>query len=135
MKAHLRRTWLVLITYLGLTIVMTWPMVLHLTDAIPGDGFDGWQNYWNLWWVKQALLILKTNPYFTDYLYAPTGVSLLFHTLNIFNALWTLPLQLNFGLTIAYNSVVLVSFTLAGYGGYLLSLDMLRRLHWQCHLW
>ena len=130
MKAHLRRTWLVLITYLGLTIVMTWPMVLHLTDAIPGDGFDGWQNYWNLWWVKQALLILKTNPYFTDYLYAPTGVSLLFHTLNIFNALWTLPLQLNFGLAIAYNSVVLVSFTLAGYGGYLLSLDMLRRLHW-----
>ncbi len=130
MKSHLRSTWLVLITYLGLTIVMTWPAALHLADAIPGDGFDGWQNYWNLWWVKQALLVLGTNPYFTDYLDAPTGVSLLFHTLNIFNALWTLPLQLNFGLAIAYNSVVFVSFTLAGYGGYLLSLDMLRRLQW-----
>lgn len=130
MKAHLRNTWFVLITYLGLTVLLTWPTALHLTNAIPGDGFDGWQNYWNLWWVKQALLILGTNPYFTDYLYAPTGVSLLFHTLNIFNAWWTLPLQLNFGLAIAYNSVVFVSFTLAGYGGYLLSLDTLRRLQW-----
>jgi hypothetical protein len=107
---------------------MTWPTILHLTDGIPGDGFDGWQNYWNLWWVKKALLELGTTPFFTDYLYPPLGTSLLFHTLNIFNGLWTLPLQLNFGLAIAYNSVVLVSFTLAGYGGYLLSLHTLTHL-------
>ncbi|MCB0208269.1 MAG: hypothetical protein KDJ52_03000, partial [Anaerolineae bacterium] len=100
MKKH---TLLILLGYLGLTVLMTWPVALHLTDAIPGDGFDGWQNYWNLWWVKQSLLVEGTNPFFTDYLYAPTGVSLLFHTLNIFNGLWTLPLQLNFGLAIAYN--------------------------------
>lgn len=129
MKKHPRHTLLVLTAYLLLTIVMTWPTALHLSEAIPGDGFDGWQNYWNLWWVKQALLNLRTNPYFTDFLYAPTGVSLLFHTLNIFNALWTLPIQLNFGLAIAYNSVVFASFVLAGYGGYLVSLDMLARLY------
>ena len=67
---------------------MTWPTALHLTNGIPGDGFDGWQNYWNLWWVKQALLNLGTNPFFTDHLYPPAGVSLLFHTLNIFNSFW-----------------------------------------------
>ncbi len=105
-----------------LTVLMTWPTVLHLIDGIPGDGFDGWQNYWNLWWVKESLLVQGSTPYFTDMLYAPTGVSLLFHTLNIFNGLWTLPLQLNFGLAVAYNSVVFASFVLAGYGGYLLSL-------------
>lgn len=107
---------------------MTWPVSLNLTTAIPGDGFDGWQNYWNLWSVKQTLLVDGSNPYFTDYLYAPTGVSLLFHTLNILNGLWTLPVQLNFGLAIAYNSVVFLSFILAGYGGYLLSLYTLSRL-------
>lgn len=123
-----KQTLWVLAAYFLLTILMTWPAILHLTDGIPGDGFDGWQNYWNMWWVKKALLELKTSPYFTDYLYPPTGASLLFHTLNIFNSLWTLPLQLNFGLAIAYNSVVLVSFTLAGYGGYLLSLHTLTRL-------
>ncbi len=117
-----------LLGYFLLTMVMTWPAVLHLTDGIPGDGFDGWQNYWNLWWVKKALLELRSTPFFTDYLYPPLGASLLFHTLNIFNSLWTLPIQLNFGLAVAYNSVVLVSFTLAGYGGYLLSLYALTQL-------
>ena len=122
-----KQTLLILLGYLGLTILMTWPVALHLTNAIPGDGFDGWQNYWNLWWVKQALLVDGTNPFFTDYLYAPTGVSLLFHTLNIFNGLWTLPLQLNFGLAIAYNGVVFASYVMAGYAGYLLALYTLSR--------
>lgn len=117
-----------LLGYFLLTILMTWPTVLHLNNGIPGDGFDGWQNYWNMWWVKKALLELGTTPFFTDYLYPPNGASLLFHTLNIFNSFWTLPLQLNFGLAIAYNSVVLASFTLAGYGGYLLSLHVLTQL-------
>ncbi len=121
---------LVLGLYLLLTSLMTWPTVLHLTDGIPGDGFDGWQNYWNLWWVKEALLVLKTNPFFTDYIYPPTGSNLLFHTLNIFNAFWTLPLQLNLGPVVAYNSIVFFSFVLAGYGGYLLSLHTLAHLNW-----
>jgi len=107
---------------------MTWPTILHLTNGIPGDGFDGWQNYWNLWWSKEAALVLQTHPYFTDYLYPPGGTNLLFHTLNIFNFLWTLPLQLNFGPAVAYNSVVFFSFVFAGYGGYLLSLYTLRRM-------
>lgn len=107
---------------------MTWPAALYLRSGIPGDGFDGWQNYWNLWWVKQALLVEQTNPYFTTYLDAPAGVSLLFHTLNIFNGLWTLPVQLNWGLVVAYNGVVLAGFTLAGYGTYLLALFTLAQI-------
>jgi hypothetical protein len=106
---------------------MTWPTVIHLSVAITGDGFDGWQNYWNLWWVKQALLVEGTQPYFTTYLDAPGGTSLLFHTLNLFNGLWTLPIQLNSGLALAYNAVVFLSFVFAAYGAYLLSLFTLSR--------
>lgn len=120
---------LVLTGYLLLTVVMTWPTARHLTNGIPGDGFDGWQNYWNLWWVKQALLVEQTSPFFTHYLDAPTGVSLLFHTLNIFNGLWTLPIQLAFGLAVAYNAVVFVSFALTGFGGYLLALYTLSHIY------
>lgn len=123
-RSHL----LALAGYLLLTIAMTWPATRYFTGGIPGDGFDGWQNYWNLWWVKQSLLVFGSNPYFTHLLDAPTGVSLLFHTLNIFNGLWALPLQLNFGLAAAYNSVVLLSFALAGYGSYLLSLYTLSQV-------
>ncbi|HID64670.1 MAG TPA: hypothetical protein EYP49_18285, partial [Anaerolineae bacterium] len=51
-----------LVGYLVLTLIMTFPLATEFTTAIPGDGFDGWQNYWNLWWVKKALLDLGTNP-------------------------------------------------------------------------
>jgi hypothetical protein len=108
--------------YTLLALLMTFPMVLSLSTAIPGDGFDGWQNYWNLWWVKTALLDLQQSPYFTNLLYHPTGYSLLFQTLNIFNAFLTLPVQLTVGLAASYNFVVLFSFVVGGYGAYLLAL-------------
>ena len=118
----------VLAGYSLLTLLMTWPTLSHLTRAIPGDGFDGWQNYWNQWWIKEALLVHQTHFFFTDILYPPSGTSLLFHTLNFFNGLWTLPLQLNFGLTVAYNAVVFFHFVLSGFGVYLLALYTLTRL-------
>ncbi len=106
--------------YLLLTLGMTWPLLRVFGEAIPGDGFDGWQNYWNLWWMKVALVDRVQSPYFTDLLFHPTGVGLLFHTLNPFNGLVTLPVQLSGGLFPAYNSVVLLSWVLGGYGMFLL---------------
>lgn len=117
----------VLLAYGVLTLVMTWPMAAQFTSAIPGDGFDGWQNYWNLWWMKIALVDRITSPFSTDILYAPTGVGLYFHTLNPLNGLMTLPVQLTSGLIAAYNMVVLISWVLAGYGSFLLTLWVLQR--------
>ncbi len=113
--------WLALAGYLLLTLGLTYPLVTQFGRAIPGDGFDGWQNYWNLWWIKTALLEQHTHPWFTNMLYYPTGVGLLFHTLNAFNGFITLPIQLVFGLLPAYNAAVLLSFTLGGLGAYLLA--------------
>jgi len=99
---------------------MTWPLATRAGQAIPGDSFDGWQNYWNLWWVKKALLETFQNPFHTDYLFYPTGVDLYFHTLNIFNGLISLPVQGVGNLFWAYNFVVLLAFVLGGYGTFLL---------------
>ena len=112
---------LVLVVYVLITLAMTYPLLPAFARAIPGDGFDGWQNYWNLWWVKTALLDLRTQPFFTPLLYAPTGVSLLFHTLNPFNGLLTLPVQIAWKLIPAYNLVVVFSFAVGGFGAYLLA--------------
>ncbi len=111
--------------YLLLTLVLTYPLLAKFARAIPGDGFDGWQNYWNLWWVKVALLQEHTQPFFTDLLYHPTGVGLLFHTLNPFNGLLVLPVQVAWGLLPAYNSVALFSFVVGGFGTYLLARQVL----------
>ncbi|MCW5844550.1 MAG: hypothetical protein KIT77_25075 [Caldilinea sp.] len=112
---------LALAVYLLATVVFTWPLALNLTTAIPGDGFDGWQNYWNQWWIKQALVDRLANPLYTDAIYHPTGVTLYFQTLNPFNGITTLPVQIAFGLIAAYNAVVFLSWVLAGYGMFLLA--------------
>lgn len=109
-----------LVLYTLLTVIMTWPVTANFTKAIPGDGFDGWQNYWNQWWIKIALVDRLQSPFFTDLLYHPTGVGLYFHTLNPFNGVTTLPVQLSFGLLPAYNTVVFISWVLGAFGAYLL---------------
>ncbi len=111
--------------YLLLTLGMTYPLAARFAQAIPGDSFDGWQNYWNLWWVRVALLVEHTHPWFTDLLYHPTGVGLLFHTLNGFNGFTFLPVQLAWGLIPAYNAVVVFSFAVGGLGAYLLARHVL----------
>ena len=121
-----RTSFLIPIAYFVMTALMTYPLILHLTTAIPGDGFDGWQNYWNLWWMKKALIDLGQFPYFTDFLDYPSGVSLYFHTLNPFNGLLALPVQLSCGLAAAYNAVVMFAFTIGGVGAYLLARHVLR---------
>lgn len=116
---------LALVGYALLTLALTWPLAKYFGRAIPGDGFDGWQNFWNLWWVKQAVLVEHTHPWFTDLLYYPTGVGLLFHTLNAFNGFTFLPIQLAWGLFPAYNAVVIFSFAVGGLGAYLLARHVL----------
>lgn len=106
--------------YLALALLMTWPMAFQVTTAVPGNGFDTWQNMWNMWWLRQALLS-ASQPYFTPYLYYPHGASLLLQTLNSINFLISLPIHALFGLIVAYNFVVLFSLTMSGYTTYLLA--------------
>ena len=76
--------------------------------------------------MKTALVNELHSPLTTDLLYAPTGVSLYFHTLNPFNGLSTLPIQLAGNLIVTYNSVVFMSWVLSGYGMFLLARWLLR---------
>jgi hypothetical protein len=116
----------ILLGYTLLTLLFTYPMILHMGSRLMGVGGDGWQNVWNLWWTKKALLDLHTNPFYTSYLYSPQGTSLYFHPLNIFNGLLSIPLQHTFGLIFSYNTIVLFSFVFGGYGTYLLTLYLVR---------
>ena len=45
----------VFLGYLGLTLVMTWPLVTRLGSEIAGVGTDVWIHQWTFWWVKEAL--------------------------------------------------------------------------------
>ena len=47
--------------YLLLAVCLTWPLVTSIaspaeTATVPAGAHDVWQNYWNFWWWKTALL-------------------------------------------------------------------------------
>src|SRR5689334_18756401 len=39
--------------------------LLHLSDGAVGGDIDGYNNIWNYYWLKTALLDLHRNPYYT----------------------------------------------------------------------
>lgn len=108
----------IFIIYVVLTIVFTYP-VAFVEDKIPGIGGDSYWYLWDLWSYKTAVLNFS-NPYYTEYIFYPTGVNLAFSAVTPFNAILSIPLQLIFGLILSYNILWLFSFIFAGYGTYLL---------------
>ena len=96
--------------------VLTFPLPLHLGSAVLEDGtFDAYQFVWNIWWVRESLLGLRQNPFFTSYLFYPDGVPLLFHTFSFSLGLASVPLQLALpgGVLTAHNVLVVAAPALA----------------------
>ncbi|MFH1789350.1 MAG: hypothetical protein ABH834_08215 [Candidatus Altiarchaeota archaeon] len=110
------------IGYLLLSIVFTYPLILHMGSYVSGVN-DVWLSMWNIWWTKKALFELHTNPYQTDYLYYPVGTSLAFHPLMLVNTVQAIFLMdfLSLSIVQAYNLLVFLSFVLAGCGAFLLA--------------
>lgn len=111
------------LAYLLVSLLATWPLITHLRGWVPGLG-DWGQNMWALWWTRRALLSLGELPFFTNYLFYPEGVTLLFHPLDISDGLLALPLYGLLGGDVSYNLIVLLSFVLGGWGAYLLALHL-----------
>lgn len=117
---------LVLIAYLVLAILLTYPLILHFATHVAGDGSDDPALAWNLWWVPYSILNLGKSPIYTDYMFYPIGLNLAFYTLTYLNAFVAIPIQFAFNLVVATNVNLLLSFALSGLGAYLLAQWMLR---------
>ncbi len=123
-RAHL----LAVAFYILLAVVLTWPLVLHITTHIPGSAvwaFDESTFVWNMWWFKFSLLDLGHSPLHTGYIFYPLGIDLVLYTFNFFNALLGLPLQMILPLPLVSNLVILFAYVMSGYGVYLLILYLL----------
>src|SRR6186997_2891818 len=55
----------------GMSIVWTWPLVLHFGDHIPGVGGDNYSFLWNLWWMRTALSAPDLEFFHSNYLLSP----------------------------------------------------------------
>ena len=127
MKAFFRLHLYALVAYFVLTLVLTYPLILHFTTHVAGDGSDDPALAWNLWWVPYSILNLGASPIYTDYMFFPIGLNLGFYTLTYLNAFLSIPFQFVWGVIPAANINLILSFTLSGFGAYLLVTYLLRR--------
>jgi hypothetical protein len=112
--------------YIVLSLALCWPLPLHLGSDVAGRYVDARVFQWNNWWVKKALLEGRDLDY-TDYMYAPSGVSLVSHNFNWASSFLSVPLDLAFGPLVAYNLLYLLTFWLSGFAMYGLALHLTGR--------
>jgi hypothetical protein len=121
--------WLVLLAYLVLALVLTYPLVAHLGTHVPGSetwAFDEYSFVWSQWWVRHALFDLNADPLFTRAVFYPLGVPLASFTMLWTNAVVGLPIQFAFGLIPAVNTTALATFVLGAFGMYRLAKYLLQ---------
>lgn len=110
MKNRMRRGILLTSVYLAITLVMSYPLILHFRSFFIGGPADGSMSFWSLWWMKYSLVDLGQNPLDCSYLFYPEGVNLVYHSLPKALGLLSIPFQLLLGLTAGYNLVVIATF-------------------------
>jgi hypothetical protein len=106
--------------YAGLAVLTTWPLAAHLSTHLPSNSDDALVHFWNGWWVQQAVQNGQS-PYFTPYLFYPTGISLVTHNLAWLQIVPWLALEPLLGGLAAYNVALLLNLTLCGCACFVLS--------------
>ena len=69
----LRSHALVILGYLGLYYLFTFPALHTFASMYLSDAGDGLQNVWNMWWIKTTVESGQ-NPWGTDHLFYPDGI-------------------------------------------------------------
>jgi len=103
-----------LLVYLASFVLLTFPLILHFRTHIFGDAGDTLMHLWGLWWVDHAIRELHQSPWWTAYLFAPDGVSLIAHNLILFNGLVGIPLMRFLTLIETSNLLVIFGFVASG---------------------
>ncbi|MCS6828808.1 MAG: hypothetical protein NZ553_19515 [Caldilinea sp.] len=115
--------------YTLLALLLTWPLAAHFATHTAGDGIDDPALAWNLWWIKEQMVV-QVNPdiFHVDWMFHPIQINLAFYTLTPLNGLLSVPLQLGVSLVVANNLLLLASFVLSAVGAFLLVLDQRKLL-------
>ena len=92
----------------------------QLPSGVIGGRADGYENFWNDWWLREALLHLHKSPFFSNWIEYPTGTSLRFHTLDPFGGVLVLPFTALFGPIVASNLRVILALAATTFAAALL---------------
>jgi hypothetical protein len=98
--------------FAALAIAWTWPLALHLGDAVPGDPGDNYSFLWNLWWMRHVLATPGLAYFHTTYLFYPFGTSIADHPHCALPAFAAATVLQPLSIVTAYN-VLLLAFLFA----------------------
>ncbi len=114
-----RRDGLVLLSYLLLTLVMTFPLILHMaTQDLPYSPDLG-MKLWDLFWFDKVVMHGKPL-FFSSYLFYPRGLDLSYHPMSWTTTALMWPLSKIIGVAPTFKVQYLFAILLPAYGGYLL---------------
>ena len=117
---------LVFLIYAGITVALTYPLLLQLGSVIPHDAGDPALNTWILWWNTQAIPL--TERWWNAPAFFPVPGVLSFSESLLGLSLISTPLYwLGADPQTAYNIVFLLTFPLSAFGGYLLGYELTKR--------
>ena len=95
-----------------LSLLLTWPAVLHLSDQVLGSpDADGGKHFWTLWWMNQSLVYLHDFPLTTGLVNFPVGMEL--YPIEPLNGLGV-SLLFFLPLVAAINVIALINLSLTG---------------------
>ena len=107
-----------------MSILWTWPLVLHLQDHIPGLPGDNYSFLWNLWWMRKALSAPELDFFHSQYLFSPFGVDLINHPHTALQAYLTATVFSGLSIIQAENVYVITSVFLNAACAYALACEM-----------
>lgn len=127
-----RRHWLFLLGFPLLATLMTWPTVVYVIDSnvlwLPSSNLDIWMKFWDAWRLPSILADSK-NYLFTDLLFYPDGLSLVYHNFSLPHMLVFGALQGAIPASNAYNLSFLLIVGVNGAAAYVYLLRLFR-LRW-----
>ncbi|MEO5741732.1 MAG: hypothetical protein ABIS29_14175 [Vicinamibacterales bacterium] len=110
-----------------MSIVWTWPLVLHFNDHIPGHGGDNYSFLWNLWWMRKVLSSPELEFFHSTYLFSPFGVDLINHPHTALQGYISATALGGLSIITSENLYIIVSVFLNAACAYALAFDLVRQ--------
>jgi hypothetical protein len=110
----------VLVLFVILSVLMTYPLVLHLSTAVPGPPWDNFVWLYDLWWFRHSIVDLGQWPTNNPGIFYPYGYDLRLSETMLANKALIAPVLFWGDEILAYNVLLLLGFVLTGYATYLL---------------
>jgi len=111
----------VLLLYGIISLIVTYPAILHLKTSYIGNGADPELFIWFIKWVQYAVTHFQ-NPLISKHILFPNGVNLMWNSSVILPAFILSPLTKLFGAIFSYNIIVIGALCLSAFAAYIATL-------------